>query len=135
MNYNIIINDKIESSEFVSLVRSVGWMKSDKSLSEINKAIDNTFWMASIRTEDNKLIGIVRVLSDDVFFTTISEIIVHPDFQKLNLGSKLLSAVKYRFNHTKIFLGSRKGLEKFYMKNGFSEGYRGFYLNKNENSN
>lgn len=49
------------------------------------------------------LIGAARVLSDDILDSWISEICVHPNWQRQGIGTKLLEMINLRFPHTYLF--------------------------------
>ncbi|SCA57607.1 hypothetical protein MTBPR1_60120 [Candidatus Terasakiella magnetica] len=68
--------------------------------------------------EEQKLIGMARVFSDDVMTSWVAEVIVHPSWQKKGVGSALTDAVKRRFSHTSIYLESLLHNEEFFVKNG-----------------
>lgn len=113
--------DVITTLEFLELARSLGWAKRDHDINTVEKALQNTFWIVSIRDNNEQLIGCLRVLSDDLFFSTIPDIFVAKEHQGKGLGNLLLSEVKKRFGHTKIFFGARPGTEEFYEKAGFKK--------------
>lgn len=54
-------------------------------------------------TADNQLVGLLRILSDDVTKTSVSEICIHPDFQRRGIGTALLRRAIARFSHTAIW--------------------------------
>lgn len=51
----------------------------------------------------DRLVGLVRVFSDGVRSSWLSEICVHPDWQRKGVGSALLASVRARFAHTALF--------------------------------
>ncbi|MGE5477544.1 MAG: GNAT family N-acetyltransferase [Bacteroidales bacterium] len=55
---------------------------------------------------DDRLVGLVRVFSDGVRSSWLSEICVHPDWQRKGVGRALLASVRARFAHTALFTGA-----------------------------
>lgn len=91
MNISYQIGDSVEIEEFMKLA-ALSWKKefsSDKKkLFEvaITKTLNIT---ARSDNETRELVGCVRILTDG-YFSTIPEIMVHPHFQKLGIGKKLM---------------------------------------------
>jgi len=52
------------------------------------------------------LVGCVRILSDEVFFGTITEISVLPEHQKREIGSSLMKLVEANIP-TKLYFGAQ----------------------------
>ncbi len=66
------------------------------------------------------LIGLVRVMSDDILTTYVAEICVHPDWQRLGVGSSLCAAIISRFRHTAIFADAFRGTEQLFATAGLT---------------
>lgn len=67
-----------------------------------------------------QLIGAVRATSDGVYYATVYDVVVHPDFQCQGVGTALMQAIiKKLARFEKIFLTAALGREKFYKKFGF----------------
>ncbi len=67
-----------------------------------------------------RLIGMARVMSDDILCTWIAEICVHPDWQKKGIGSALLEKVDDRFRDTALYADVFKGQEALFSGRGIN---------------
>ncbi len=64
-------------------------------------------------------IGFARVVSDRVIFSSIMDVIVHPDFRGIGVGTELMRvAVDHSYVKKTICILDTK-LDGFYMKHGF----------------
>lgn len=117
----------LTAQEFIELSQLNGWGKGKTyDLSKVENALKNTFFLVTIRTHSGELIGCARALSDDMFFTTIPDIFVHPQYQRTGLGTQLMETIKTRLGHTAIFFGAQPGKEAFYEKLGFEKGLQSY---------
>lgn len=81
--------------------------------------------------DGEKLVGTVRVLSDGVYYATLWDIIVHPDYQGQNIGTRLVEAAIEPFRgrgFSYIALYSVAGKEGFYERLGFQRHPSGMRL-------
>lgn len=131
MNYHLSVgagkDHLLTAQEFIELSQLNGWGKRRTyDLAKVEKALENTFFLVTIRAREGELIGCARALSDDLFFTTIPDIFVHPQYQGKGLGTQLMETIKTRLGHTTIFFGAQPGKEAFYEKLGFEEGLQSY---------
>ena len=71
---------------------------------------------------DNKIVGVGRALADGSDCSYICDIAVHPEYQGIGLGKKVIqSLVDKSDGHKKIILYSNPGKEGFYKKLGFKK--------------
>lgn len=75
------------------------------------------------------LVGCLRILSDGVYFGTISELLVLPAYQKKGIGSRLLRLAK-EHAPTMLFFGAQPGAEAFYEKNGCQRSLQSYMIPK-----
>jgi ribosomal protein S18 acetylase RimI-like enzyme len=119
--YTVYIDKNIKAAEIVDLYISAGWGKAvDYKESSLQILIRNTSSFVYARNEQGLLIGFVRILSDFVITTYVTEIIVRPDYQKNGVGTELMEKVKFIFKNTGIYFDTLKGVEKFAEKCGFT---------------
>lgn len=81
----------------------------------------NAFSFFAISLTNRKLLGVARVISDDIITSYIAEICVLKSHRGTGLSSKLLEAVTTRFNHTAIFTCAFSGMETLLSQNGLSK--------------
>lgn len=64
-----------------------------------------------------------------LFFGTITELLVLPEYQKKGVGSKLLQLAKTN-TPTILYFGSQPGVESFYEKNGCQKSLQSYMIEK-----
>ena len=116
--------DSVKPNELMTIWASVGWSSGPGEFAPqtVRAAIQNTTLLISARNEDGELIGIARVFSDGKFTSYLAELVVHPDYQGLGVGKKILNVLKDRLGHTTIVFETTENNRKFYKKCGFKEG-------------
>ncbi|MES2764383.1 MAG: GNAT family N-acetyltransferase [Bacteroidota bacterium] len=106
----IISHDKSEITpiELLEIYASIGWAKKDNPNAFENMSIilQNTTDFVSARDTSGKLIGIVKILSDKLVYTTVAEILVVPHLQKSGIGKKMMERVKEIYGYTPIFIAA-----------------------------
>ncbi len=131
-------DDKVNADELFDLMEEMKKSTTDKfppqnvfhyALRNKEKeeiSIDNT---VSVTARDinrnNKLIGFLRLLTDQAYMFYILDVMVDPDYRKLGIGKKMLEITVdhcKKEGFIKIFLTAIPGSEPFYEKFGFKEG-------------
>ena len=120
MKYSISTNsNEIDPQELISLYEVSGWgKKSDYSQKDIEKILQRSFCVFA-RNDNGNLIGFARALSDGVYDTFISEVLVHPKFRNKKIGQKLVGVICKKFQQTGVYLNSFKESEGFFIKQKF----------------
>jgi ribosomal protein S18 acetylase RimI-like enzyme len=121
----VVKDDKLTASTFLQLVQSV-W-PGDYDLEKTKQALKQTINISAYDGE--KLVGCVRLLTDGYFFTTVSEILVLPEYQKQGIGQELMN-LAYSISPSSIFLGAQKGNEGFFEKLGYIYTMAGYVKRK-----
>lgn len=109
------------AADFSSLRAAVGWVNPE--LSVIEKSINSSLFWVSI-FQDNRLVACGRLIGDGFMYFYVQDVIVHPEFQKLGLGSQIMRTIN-RYIAANCPAGSTVGLlaakekEAFYLKHGF----------------
>jgi ribosomal protein S18 acetylase RimI-like enzyme len=73
-----------------------------------------------------RLVGVVRVLTDDYFFATVPEILVDPDYQRCGIGRELMRLALNAAPRGKLFFGAQEQSVGFFTKLGCRRGPVGF---------
>ncbi|MCL2018713.1 MAG: GNAT family N-acetyltransferase [Oscillospiraceae bacterium] len=134
-------DNTITFEDYTALREAVGWRKISKRQFELG--LKNAHYIAVVKNDNNRGIGIIKGLGDGGYYWLLSDLIVHPDYQGLGFGRKLVegflkhvdvSAEKGENLH--ITLASSKGKEPFYEKFGFktrpfAEGIQGAGMSMN----
>lgn len=118
----IVIRKEVPSGEeYLKLRDSANWV----SPAEIvcTKGLSSSVLTITVR-KDNKLIGMGRIVGDGIFTFFIVDLIVLTDYQKLGIGSEIMTNIMHYIDKTSaknsyITLMSAKGKEGFYKKFGF----------------
>lgn len=121
----------LSPEEFIGISQANGWgVHKTYDLKKVEKALAQTQLIVCIRNEEGKLLGCARALSDELFFTTVPDIFVHPDYQARGYGRMLMEIIKEKLGHTSIFLGAQSGNEVFFEKLGFEKGLQSYQFKK-----
>lgn len=124
--------DIFTADEFLDLVEAVGWgKKSNFDQSKITSSMQYAAQMYAIRNSTGKLVALARVFSDNYLFSTIPEILVDPQSQKMGMGKAIMEEIKKDFCHTVMYFGAQPGNENFFEKLGFKKGMQSYTLKKN----
>lgn len=109
--------------EFNYLYDAVGWEHYEEEISR--KALANTFYSVSVYDGD-KIIGFGRLIGDSVCFMYIHDVMVHPEYQSMKIGTSIMNKLIERIEliqkenpDLRVYLGASKGREEFYKKFGF----------------
>lgn len=84
-------------SDVLSLYKSVYWSLYLKEPEKLRRAYDHSLFVLAAYQEE-RLVGIIRVVGDGISIIFIQDLLVHPDFQRRGIGKQLMTAVleKYR---------------------------------------
>ena len=115
--------DEITAEEYMDLRDQMGWTQFP--LEEAQACIDNAYMVLCVR-DDEKAIGVVRLLWDGGYIAYLSDVIVSEEYQGRGIGRSLVEACIDRLKKdlkpgykVKMNLNAAKGKEKFYEKFGF----------------
>jgi ribosomal protein S18 acetylase RimI-like enzyme len=93
----------------------------DKPAEDLKTVFSNSKFKCFI-FDQSKLIGVGRALADGVDCSYICDVAIHPEYQGLGLGRKIiLKLIKRSAGHKKIILYANPGKEGFYNKLGFKQ--------------
>lgn len=88
MDIEYFKNKEIFPEELHALAETQGWGDS-RPINRNTKAIEGGIFIASAR-HGKRLIGILRLVSDSAYCLHIADFIVHPEYQRQNVGTRLL---------------------------------------------
>lgn len=126
MNIKYTVDDKeLVCDEFIQLANKV-WPRNYDS-SKVAIALSHTINITA--RDSNKLIGCVRILTDYVFFGTITEILVLPEYQNKGIGKTLMELVQ-KETPTNLYFGAQPQAEEFYDKIGCQKGMQSYTIKK-----
>ena len=120
--FNIEIR-KIKSSEYQVLRKSANWSSFD--LETVERALENDLFSVCVMDQD-KTIGIGRVIGDGAIYYYIQDVIVLPEYQKRGVGNMIMERIEAYLNQhasTNTFIGlmAAKGAGDFYKRYSYRE--------------
>lgn len=97
-----------------------------RSLEGAEKALGNALFTVTLRTEDNRLIGMGRVIGDGGLTYLVTDVAVSPQFQGQGLGKKIVQEIRDYLEREAlpsayICLVADVPANHFYEKYGFKE--------------
>ena len=120
--YNIKIgSNKLPLEKILDLYTSVGWTAYTDNPEQLMTAINNSTYVVSV-TEDDKIIGLARSISDDISIHYLQDILIHSGYQKKGIGRLLLENCLERFKHVRthmILTDDEERQQKFYESLGY----------------
>jgi GNAT superfamily N-acetyltransferase len=100
---------------------SVGWgHEAGYDAVSIRRSIEAYPFVAHARADDGSLIGYVSAFSDGVFSVFLGELVVHPEFQRQGIGSRLLHAVESYYAGVPVYVKPFADQRQFFERNGYS---------------
>lgn len=135
LNSVTFVNEPPEIADYQKLYSTTDWV-GVPDLVAATALLNSILFISAYYKE--QLIGMVRIVGDRAMYYYVQDMVVHPDFQRKNIGTALMQQVM-EFIDNKIHKNAFVGLmaaadaEPFYQKFGFSkrkEGEAGMYLDK-----
>lgn len=116
---------KLSVSAFLALVNKIwpGDFNEIQSQDALNRTINITAW------REKELVGCVRLLTDGYFFSTITEVLVDPNYQNHGIGSRLME-LAFKESPSSLSFGVQAGNEPFFMKLGYEKGLDSYQMKK-----
>jgi GNAT superfamily N-acetyltransferase len=88
--------------DFIKLHQTTGWnAKGLYTYEQLYSAICNSWYSVSIYHHNN-LIGFGRIISDGIYQTFICDVMVHPEYQKQGIGTKVVKTLLKKCNEEGI---------------------------------
>lgn len=106
-----------------ALYAAVGWTAYTEHPDALVRAVANSTWVLSA-WQDERLLGLIRVMSDDVSILYVQDILVHPEAQRNGVGRRLMEAALARFAHVRqkvLITDDEPRQHAFYRVLGFTD--------------
>ncbi len=119
----LVVNPRLTKSQVIALYSSVGWTKDVENIDNLKKGLKKSFVIAAY--EDDKLIGLVRALSDFSTVVYIQDLLVCPEYQGKRVGKTLmLHLLNYFGKVGQVMIAAHPNYDsrKFLHYLGFQEG-------------
>ena len=91
---------ELEMGQVVNLYNSVGWSGYAEKPLPLLSGISNSSYVATCWDEE-KLVGLARVISDDFSIMFLQDILVNPAYHRKGIGRKLLCMCLDRYQHVR----------------------------------
>jgi GNAT superfamily N-acetyltransferase len=112
---------QVAPEEFVSLMIAAGWGdQTSYDSAQVRRSIESYPFVAHARADDGLLVGYVSAFSDGAFSVLLGELVVHPDFQRQGVGSRLLRAVESHHPGVPVYVKPFVDQQTFFERNGYS---------------
>jgi N-acetylglutamate synthase-like GNAT family acetyltransferase len=113
---------KVDLYKLKELYNITAFWAQERNIEDLKTAIANSNPVVTV-WHDDRLIGCARSTSDGVYRATIWDVVIHPDYQGVGLGRKLVETV---ISHPVLNRVERVYLmtthqQKFYQRIGFEE--------------
>ena len=79
---------------------------------------------------DNKLVGVVRMLTDGYFYSALADIVVDPAYQRRGLGTLLMNKAYDATPRGTLYVNARDGSVPFFQRIGCERGVPGFVMRR-----
>ena len=102
MSYALSTDRDPPPDALIALYDSVGWSTYTRDPDALQRAVRNSTWVATA-WEGEALIGLARVVSDEVAIAWLQDVLVHPDHHRTGVGRALVQAALRRFEGVRSF--------------------------------
>ncbi|WP_088293545.1 GNAT family N-acetyltransferase [Bacillus mycoides] len=110
--------------EYKYLCESVGWANY-MNFEVVETSLKNSIHCITVK-DNEKIVGMGRIVGDGSIYFYIQDIVVHPDYQKHGIGKEIMHLLVAYLNENapdKAFVGlfASQGKESFYEKYDFKD--------------
>lgn len=119
-------DDGVRADDYITLAQRVA--PGEYHAGKVARALENTVNIGA--WDGERLIGIVRVLTDGYFFAAVPDILVDPDYQRRGVGRELMNRAFERTPRGSLFAGARGASGAFFERIGCERGPAGFTMKK-----
>ena len=113
-------NSSFTEDDILNLYDNVEWTNYTKNIKKLIRALNNSLYILTA-WDENKLVGLIRIIGDGETIIYIQDILVLKEYQRQGIGSKLLKTVldKYKNVRQKVLLTDDNNKTRlFYKANG-----------------
>ncbi len=100
MDIEYIKNQPVNISDLMELYTDAGWSNYTKDPDKLMRAYENSAYTA-FAYDGAKLVGAVRAVGDDETIVYIQDVLVHSDYRRKKIGSKLIGLVIERYRQVR----------------------------------
>lgn len=118
----ILTHDLPTRTELLTLYAAVGWTSYTERPTVLVRALENSSFVVCARASSGVLLGLIRIVSDDVSICDVQDLLVQPGVQRSGVGRALMEAVLTRYAHVMqqvLITGGGEAHQAFYRELGF----------------
>ena len=124
MNIHTLSSIEIDSlqNDIVDLYNSVQWTAYTKNIPKLIRSILNSHLVIGCMVDD-RLVALLRTISDDSSIVYIQDILLHQDYQRQSIGRQLILKCLENYQHVRTIMlltDDRVSQLHFYSSLGFS---------------
>lgn len=108
--------------EIMNLYSSAGWVNYTRNPQVLVSAYKNSLLTLGAYDEDDKLVGIIRVVGDGASIVFVQDLLVLPEYRRRGIGSRLLDHVIRHYNDVyqmELLTDDNPETTAFYRSHGF----------------
>jgi GNAT superfamily N-acetyltransferase len=117
------VESDVPFDDVLELYRAVGWTAYTRAPETLRVALHGSSFVACAYA-DERLVGLVRAVSDDATICYLQDVLVHPDARRSRAGGALMAAVAQRYAHVRqqvLLTDDEVGQRAFYESLGWAE--------------
>ncbi len=114
------VENDLTFEDYCRLRESVGWA----NFPNAEKSVKSSLYTIAVMQE-NQIVGMGRLIGDGMYYMMV-DVVVHPNYQKKGIGTKIVNMIIEYVNEktpiggrSSIQLVAEKGKEHFYERKGF----------------
>ncbi|SDS45092.1 N-acetylglutamate synthase, GNAT family [Gillisia sp. Hel1_33_143] len=130
MNFTFTFNEIPNIQDIITIYDTAVLKRPTESAERIAKMYENSSLIIAA-WHDEKLIGVARSLTDFSYCCYLSDLAIHPEYQKHGIGKKLIDLTKKKIgDECMLLLLSVPTAMEYYPKVGFEKVENGFIINR-----
>jgi GNAT superfamily N-acetyltransferase len=122
-DFEVHVDPELSFGDVVDLYASVGWSVYTARPDTLRAALRGSSFVAAALAGE-RLIGMVRAVSDDATICYVQDVLVRPDAHRGGVGRALLTAVRERYAHVRqhvLLTDDEPAQRAFYESLGYRE--------------
>lgn len=122
MEFSIRKYQNYNEDEITNLYKSVGWINYTNNPQMLKEAYANSLKILGAYN-DEKLLGVIRVVGDGHSVVFIQDILVYPEYQRQGIGTALLQRILTEYKHVyqkHLLTENSEKMIQFYKSLGFT---------------
>ena len=108
--------------EIMALYSSAGWVNYTRNPQVLVSAFKNSLLVLGAFDDDERLVGIIRVVGDGASIVFVQDLLVLPEYRRRGIGSRLLDRVVRHYSEVyqmELLSDDTPEANAFYKANGF----------------